>query len=372
MTEALARFDAILRFAVVRGISDVHLKPGQRPSYRRQGGLMSRKDETLCLDSDLDELARALVPARLQDAFAREGQATFVHGLVGAGRFRITALRQRGQCGLHARTLPQRVATLRELNLPKPLSNWALQPGGGLVIVAGSAGSGRTATWAALVEHVNTSASAPQHLITLEDPSEVSFDDKLALVRQREVGVDVPDAAAGIDAALRVDADAVALDPLPPSLLGKALHAAEQGRLVIAVLPGADAVDALQSAVFALPQGVREAARSSLARRLRGAVSHALVATVDGKGRVPAADVVCGGPHVAEVVRTGADFEPLRAIQERNRSHGMQTLDHALLDLVHAGQITVEAAVAAARNPDGLRDRLASSRGPAPKDMGIF
>ncbi len=369
--ETMARFDTVLRFSSARGVSDIHVKPGQRPVYRRNGALISRKDESAFSEAELDALAGLLLPVREAEVYARTGEATFAHGLVGGGRFRITVLRQRGSAVLAVRVLPARVGTLRELNLPKHLGTWALLPSG-LVLVAGAAGSGRSTTWAALLEHVNTAAPGPRHVVTLATPIEIPLDDKVAFLCQREIGADTVDVRTGLQAALRQDADVVAVDELPADALADALEVADQGRLVIAVVPGAGPVEAVRMLLERADPARRDLLRQRLARRLCAITAQVLVPTADGKGRVPAVQALVASPQVAEVLRSGADLENWRVLMDQGRAFGMQTLDLALQDLVQTGQIAIDIAVQHAWQPDQLRGRVAGQRSVVQNTPDLF
>ena len=236
-SEVIGRFEQVLRFASTRGIAEVHIKPGQRPLYRRSGALISRKDEATFSEADLDEVAAGLVPGAWLAQWEAGHDVTFPRGVVGCGRFRVTAFRQRGAVGLVVHVVPAKAQALRELNLPKVLGTWALLPRG-LVIIAGPPGSGRSVTWQALIEHINTVAPQPRHVMTLEDPIEVLFDDKMAFIRQRELRTDTGDLAAALSHIARMDCDVVAIGDLPADHLESAIALAEQGRLVLAVVSG--------------------------------------------------------------------------------------------------------------------------------------
>lgn len=369
--EALARFDAVLRFSSARGVSDIHVKAGQQPVYRRHGGLISRKDEASFSDEELAAIAAALLPPLQAQAYDQTGEARFIHGLVGGGRFRMTVLRQRGSAGFAIRVLPTRVASLRELNLPKYLGTWPMLQSG-LLLVAGTAGSGRTATWAALLEHVNTAAPGPRHVVTLTTSLEIPLDDKVAFVCQREIGTDTPDLATGLQAALRQDADIVAVDELRPDALADVLDVADQGRLVLAVVPGAGPVEAVRMLLERADGSRRDLLRQRLAARLRAITSQVLVPTADGKGRLPAVQTLVASPQVTEVLRSGADLETWRMLMEQGRAFGMQTLDQALQELVQSGQVSIDVATQHAQHPEQVRARLASHHSAAQTPPDLF
>ncbi len=356
-SEVIGRFEQVLRFASTRGIAEVHVKPGQRPLYRRSGALISRKDETTFSDADLDEIAAGLVPGAWLDDWSAGRDVTFPRGVVGCGRFRLTLFRQRGAVGIVAHVVPSKAQTLRELNLAKILGNWALLPRG-LVILAGPPGSGRSVTWQALIEHINTVAPQPRHVLTLEDPIEVLFDDKLAFIRQRELRTDTGDLTVALGHIARMDCDVVAIADLPPEHLGAAVTLAEQGRLVLAVVAGGPPIDWLRQTLARQEPAQREPFRQRLAAQLRGISFQKLVPTADGKARVPALETVTFTPQMAELLRGAGDVAALQPLIDQARGQGCQTLDQSLVDLAHAGTIAVDQALLASEQPDALRTRI--------------
>ena len=358
--ETLGRFEQVLRFASSRGIAAIHIKPGQRPLYRRCGTLISRKDEQTFSEADLDEIAHGLVPGAWLPNWAAGFDVTFPHGVVGCGRFRLTLLHQRGAVGVVVHVLPGKAQTLREANLPKVMANWA-HLARGLVLLSGPPGSGRSVTWQALIEQVNTAGVAPRHVITLENPIEVLFDDKLAFIRQREIVTDTADLATGLQQIARMDCDIVAIGDLPPDHVESALALAEQGRLVIAVVAGGAPVELIRQLLAQREPARRDSLRQRLAAQLRGIAYQKLVVTADGKARVPAVEVATFVPQMLEVVRGAADVAALQPFIEQGRATGNQTLEQSLIELAHQGMIAVDQALAASDSPDALRHRIAST-----------
>ncbi len=357
-SEVIGRFEQVLRFASTRGIAEVHVKPGQRPLYRRSGALISRKDEATFSEADLDEVAHGLVPGAWLPHWSSGADVTFAHGVVGCGRFRVTLLRQRGAVGIVVHVVPAKAQALRELNLPKILGSWALLPRG-LVILAGPPGSGRSTTWQALVEHINTVAANPRHIVTVEDPIEVLFDDKMAFIRQRELHTDTADIASALGHMARMDCDVVAIGDLPPEHLESAIALAEQGRLVLAVVAGGPPVEWLRQTLARLDPARREPFRQRLAAQLKAVSYQKLVPTADGKGRVPAMETATLTPQMADVLRGAGDVSAIQPLIDQGRGTGCQTLDQHLVDLAHAGTIAVDQALLASEQPDVLRNRIA-------------
>lgn len=363
---AVLRLDQVLRFAAARSVSDIHFKPGQRPLYRRFGVLSSRRDEPVLTEDELVRVALHWLPADQRAAMQAVGEARFCVGLVGCGRFRVTAVRHRGGLSLTVRPLPNRVLSPRELGLPKVLQSWAALPSG-LIVVASAPGGGRTWTLAALLEQINTAAPAPRTVTTLEQPVELLLDDKAALVCQREVGGDVPDLRTGVATALRADADVIAVADPAPADLPALLSAAEQGRLVFASVAAPGVIGALQRWLEAVPAAEQPALRARFARHFRGGVATAMVPGSDGKGLVAAAEVVVPIRPAVDALRAG-DWDGLQAMLDlpQNRNAGMCSLDGHLLDLAQAGQISLEQAMSTARDADTLRAKVTGVRGNRP------
>jgi len=360
-TELEARFEALLRFASARAIADLHFKPGLRPLYRRFGELIWRRDDPSYSGEDLAAIAGAWMPAAARRGYDARGHATFVVNLVGCGRFRITAVQSRGAPTLAVRVVPPRVASLRELGLPKAVAQWATATGG-LILVSGGPGSGKSSVYGALIDQVNTASASPRQIVSIESQIELAFDDKVAVIHQREVGVDVPDVATALAAAAHQGPDVIGVDVAGLGDLSALVAIAEQPILVIAVVGAGGVVDALRR--VAAGQGAE--LRAALARRLRGVVHTALVGSADGKGLVPACEVLQPSAAVIEILRGDRPLDALQAVIDAPaaRAAGMIGLDHALVELVQAGAVGFDPAIAAARDPDTVRARLTGVRSP--------
>lgn len=369
--EVEARLDAVLRFAAARGIADVQFKPSQRPLYRRFGQLISRRDEPVFSADDLLALAYKWLPPDQRAGYERQGDATFVLTLVGCGRFRVTFLRARGVPALSVRVIPPRILNLRELNLPRVLGNWAILHHG-LLLVSSPPGAGKSSTWAAMVEHINTASTAARQVVTLESPLEQQFDDKVAYICQRELGVDTADVQSGLHTAMQQAPDVLAVDAGSAQDLGTLAEAAELDLLVIATVTGGGAVDVVRRLLDAAGDR-RSLMRQRLARRLRGVVHQQLAPTADGKGLTPVCEVLHMAPQACELLRGDRDIEGLQAIIDSpsQRGVGMMGYDHAIIDLVQSGSVTPEAGLACARDPDALRPKLATLRPMATPAAGV-
>lgn len=362
-----AQFESVLRFAAARGISDVHLKPHQRPLYRRQGVLISRRDEGLLEPEALLALAQVLIPATEQQIWQSRGQATFLLTLVGAGRFRVTVYLVRGLPTFAIRVIQPRVLSLRELNVPKVVQGWAMVPSG-LVLVGSAPGSGQTSLWLGLLEAVNTASASARLLLTLEQPVEQVLDDKVAVIHQRELGRDVASVADGLELLARQDVDVLGLADLRQSDLPLALSAAEARCLVVASSAAGSAVGLVLKLLDAVPPERRSSFRHRLARVLRGVVWQTLVPGQDGRTQVPAFEVLVNCAPVQEFLRSDREIDGLQALvdSQQGRQLGMISLEQSMMDLLQSGAATAEALLSRARDPESLRARLAGVRTTGP------
>ena len=235
--------DGLLRFAVEHGVSDVHVKVGARPRLRIDGRLREAPFDTV-EPADTERLVTAIMPKARADVFAQVNEADFMYSIAGLGRFRASAFRQRGWAGLVLRRVLPGIPGFEALGLPGTVPDLVAHPQG-LVLVTGLAGSGKTSTLAAMVDHLN--ASRECHIVTIEEPVEVLHPDKLAIVDQREVGADTPSTVSAIQHALRQDPDVIMVAEVREVEVAWALlQAAEVGHLVLAGMPTVSAVDTVQ------------------------------------------------------------------------------------------------------------------------------
>ncbi|MGH9176370.1 MAG: type IV pilus twitching motility protein PilT, partial [Vicinamibacterales bacterium] len=216
----------LLRIAVDKGASDVHLKAGSGAMARVHGRLEQIDDHTLVHD-DLAGMAAVIMPAAYRERFKASQEIDLAYSVPGLGRFRCNIFQQRGTIGLVLRVIPVQVRTLDELGMPSVLQNVAAHERG-LVLVTGTTGSGKSSTLAALVDHINRHRSA--HVITIEDPIEYLHRDHLSIINQREIGVDTQSFAAALRGALRQDPDVIFVGEMRDmETIETALHAAETG-----------------------------------------------------------------------------------------------------------------------------------------------
>jgi twitching motility protein PilT len=338
----------LLRYAVEKGASDLHLKVGNVPFVRIDGELVPTSFSELT-SADTQAFAAALMPDHKVQEFARHSEADLGYTLPGVGRFRVNVYRQRGHVGLAIRRVRAEIPTFEELRLPPVLQQLA-DSRRGLVLITGPTGTGKTTTIAAMIGHINRTRRA--HIITIEDPIEVVHDDELSIVEQREVGLDTESYAAALKHVIRQDPDVIFIGEIrdPESALA-AIQAAETGHLVISTLHTIDATETINRILDLFPPHQQREVRFSFAGALRGIVSQRLVPRADGKGRVPAVEVLVNTGRVYERIVDPESTIEISDVIAEGGFYGMQTFDQALVVLVREGMVTEEDARQAATNP---------------------
>jgi len=338
----------LLRYAVEKGASDLHLKVGNVPFVRVDGELVPAPFPELS-SADTQAFAAALMPDHKVQEFARHCEADLGYTLPGVGRFRVNVYRQRGHVGLAIRRVRAEIPTFEELRLPPVLRQLA-DSRRGLVLITGPTGTGKTTTIAAMIGHINRTRRA--HIITIEDPIEVVHDDELSIVEQREVGLDTESYAAALKHVIRQDPDVIFIGEIrdPESALA-AIQAAETGHLVISTLHTIDATETINRMVDLFPPHQQREVRFSFAGALRGIVSQRLVPRADGKGRVPAVEVLVNTGRIYERIVDPESTIEITDVIADGGFYGMQTFDQALVELVREGMVTEEDARHAATNP---------------------
>jgi twitching motility protein PilT len=341
---------------VQRNGSDLLLKVGRAPTVRLNGELVSLEVAPL-KPEDLKLLAEQIMTPRQVKEFAERKEADFAIGVPGVGRFRTNIYQQRGTLAFAFRAIPYEVKTIRELYLPPVLEEIALRPRG-LVLVTGITGSGKSTALAALINHVNQHRRA--NVITIEDPIEFLHRDHLANISQREVGTDTLSFAAALRHVLRQDPDIILVGEIRDmETLDTALKAADTGHLVFSTLHTTDATQTINRVISFYPPHQHQEIRSLLSTALQAVVSLRLVPRADGRGRVPASEILINTAAVADNIR---DIE--RAlnipdlIAEGTVSYGMQSFDQSLMKWYKDGAISYESALFYSSNPSEFALRV--------------
>ena len=347
----------LLKSAAEKGASDLHLKVGSYPVIRVDGRLMAMTEHPRLMQEDTIALAFSIMSARQKQKFKENFEIDMAYSVPGLGRFRVNVFQQRGSVGMVLRVIPARIVTIRDLHLP-PVVETIANERRGLVLVTGATGSGKSTTLAAMIDHINSTRC--EHIITIEDPIEFLHRDKKSLVNQREVEVDTKSFADALRSALRQDPDVILVGEMRDyETIETALLAAETGHLVLSTLHTIDATETVNRIISVFPPHQQKQIRLQLATVLRASISMRLVDRADGRGRVPAVEVMRVTPYIRECIENKDKTKLIRdAIAQGTSQYGMQTFDQSLYLLYRNGLITLEEALRRATNPDEFRLKI--------------
>jgi twitching motility protein PilT len=342
-------FKQAISLMVQRNGSDLHLKVGRPPTIRVNGDLAGLEMQPL-KPEDLKLLAEQIMTPRQVKEFAEKKEADFAIGVPGVGRFRTNIYQQRGTLAFAFRAIPYEVKTVRELALPEVLEELSLKARG-LILVTGVTGSGKSTSLAAMINHVNQNRRV--NIITIEDPIEFLHRDVMANISQREVGSDTLSFGTALRHVLRQDPDVILIGEVrDQETLDVALKAADTGHLVFSTLHTTDATQTINRVISFYPPHQHQEIRSLLSTALAAVVCLRLVPRKDGKGRVPAAEVLINTAAVADNIR---DIEKQLnipdLIAEGTEAYGMQSFDQSLMTWYQSGVISYESALFYSTNP---------------------
>ena len=349
--------DDLLRIAMERKASDLHLKVGNYPYLRVDGELVPLTDQPRISAEDMLNMAFSMMSNRQKQKFKEAAELDMAYGVAGLGRFRVNVFQQRGNVGVVLRVIPTKIRALDELYLPKIIEQ-ICEESRGLVLVTGVTGSGKSTTLAAMIDRINS--QRPEHIITIEDPIEFLHRDKKGFVNQREVEVDTASFGSALRASLRQDPDTILVGEMRDlETIGTALHAAETGHLVFSTLHTLDAVETINRIISVFPPPEQKQIRLQMAAVLKAVISQRLVRKADGTGRVPAVEVLIATEYIRECIITPEKTRLIHeALQAGVSQYGMQTFDQSLYELYQQGLITYETALENASKPDDFKLRV--------------
>ena len=334
----LPGIENLLNEAVNRRASDIHLQPGEPPALRVDGVIERMEGDPLSAD-EITEIAAAAVGEEELHRIGREvGEVHRALNLSEEFSGRVAVARSGGEYTISIRLLPISIPNLEAIRFPQAMLDAAGSPHG-LVIISGPTGSGKSTAAFSLLEHIN--AHSPGHICTIEDPIQYRLFAKKALVQQREVGSDVPDTVAGIQASLRQDPDVIFIGELKSvEELEASIAAAELGHLFIIVLHASTPEDALQRLMDIFPEEVRDVSRKALARVLRGVSAQVLLPAKDKPGRTVAYGVLIPDDEMRAAIVEGRDVLARRS----PLPEGCRTLDQDIERLANEGKVSQEVA----------------------------
>src|SRR4029450_6830470 len=351
MPETFLAIDALLERMVARNASDLHITVGTPPAMRVHGALERYEDIPELTPEDTHQMLYRILSTEQQKQLEINRQIDFAHSIPGLARFRVNVFFQRGTLGAAFRLIPADIKTLEELGIPSARHSLTEKPRG-LVLITGPTGSGKSTTLAALIDEINRKRA--EHILTIEDPIEFVHRHKRCVVTQREIGVDAVSFAEALRAALRQDPDVILLGEMRDlETISTALPAAETGHLVFATLHTQSAPGTIDRVIDAFPAAQQDQIRIQLAATLEGVVTQALLPTADGKGRVPALEILFPDDAVRNLIRQ-AKVEQVYSVMQTGTTRGMQTMEQSLADLALRGVVTYDVALSRSSRPEQL------------------
>ena len=363
--------NGILKVALRANASDIHIKSGLPPTFRLDGRLVPLKDSKRLTPDEVNRMALGIMNPIQKEEFKRTHELDLAYGVPGLGRFRVNVFQQRGTIGIVLRSIPFGVATFEQLKLPAVLEKLSDEERG-LILVTGTTGSGKSTTLAAVIDYINSRRT--KHIITIEDPIEFLIRDKRSIVNQREVGSDTLGFPIALKSALRQDPDIIMVGEMRDfETIETALTAAETGHLVLSTLHTLDATETINRIISVFPPYQQKQVRLQLASVLKGVISQRLVPRKDGKGRVPAVEILLVTPRIKELIIDKDRTREVRdAIAKGHLAYGMQTFDQSLMLLYKKGLITFEEALRQSSNPDDFKLKASGISGTSDSEWDGF
>ncbi len=344
----------LLKIMVDKKASDLCLKVGNVPNLRINGELQPIGEE-LISSEDTDEAANVVLKSQKRAGLFEKDEVDTSYTVSGLGRFRVNIFTQRGYIGLVFRSLKTEILDFKELNLPVELMQKLSIEQRGLILITGTAGSGKSTTLAAMIKHINSSKKA--HIITIEDPIEFIHKDINSIIEQREVGIDTEGFKSALKYVTRQSPDIILIGEMRDTeTVEAAIMAAETGQLVLSTLHTIDAVQTVERIINFFPPYQHRQIRMQLSFILKGVISMRLLPLVSGEGRIPALEIMLASPTVRKLILEGETEKIYDAI--KNSEHfGMQTFNQCVERLYKDKLISYEDALSAADNQAEFRLR---------------
>jgi twitching motility protein PilT len=342
-------FHKILKLAADGGASDIHIKVGTPVIFRISRQLIAIECP-IPTEEWMNNVAKNIVPIHMQKRLEEDRETDFSYFEPGTGRFRTNIFQQRGTFALAMRLVKANVPSFETLGLPETIKKIAESPRG-IVLLAGSTGSGKSTTLAAMIEHIN--AVSKKHIVTLEDPIEYVFEDNQSVLEQREVGLDTKSFQVALKSALRQDPDIIMVGEMRDSIsFTAAMSAADTGHLVLSTLHTTNAAQSIGRILDFFQADEREQVRRQLAGTMQAVICQRMVPTLAG-GMTPACEIMINTSTVKKMIEDNR-LEKLGAAIETGQDDGMQNFNQALFQLVKEGKVSQQEALAKASNPQAL------------------
>ncbi len=350
----MAKIDQFLKVLVEQGGSDLHLTVGSPPVMRVHGNLQRVKFREMS-NADMEALVYEIMEEEWRITFMDQLDYDFAYEIEGLARFRVNVFWQRKGLAVVMRTIPSKILTVDELNMPEVVRKMCMLTKG-LVLVTGPTGSGKSTTLAAMVDLINDTRT--DHILTIEDPIEFVHSNKKALINQREIRTNTKSFANALRAALREDPDVIMVGEMRDrETIELGITAAETGHLVFGTLHTSSAPKTVDRIIDVFPADEQEQIRSMLSESLKGVIAQVLLRAKDGKSRMAAWEIMVGTAAIANLIRENKVHQ-IPSIIQTGRKDGMQLLDQHILEFLMSGKITPEEAYMKANNKQAFLQHL--------------
>jgi twitching motility protein PilT len=354
-TTTVSLSELLHKLSELRG-SDLHLTTGTPPLVRVNGEIRPLDSYRPLTSAETKQLAYSVLTDAQKHRFEENLELDFSFGVKGLSRFRANIFNQRGAVGAVFRAIPYEIWSFEELGLPPIVQELCKKPRG-MILVTGPTGSGKSTTLAAVIDKINKERH--EHILTIEDPIEFLHNHKNCIVNQREVNADTHGFAQALRTALRQDPDVVLVGEMRDlETIESALRIAETGHLTFATLHTNSAVSTINRIIDVFPSVQQAQVRAQLSLTLEGILCQALLPRADGRGRVPAMEVLIPNPAIRNLIREDKVHQIYSMMQTGQDIHGMQTFNQSLATLYHRRQITLETAMQRSSNVNELRDLI--------------
>mgnify|MGYP001596451125 FL=1 len=349
----MGTMEKILRLMAEKKASDVYFSAHAPALIKLNGECVPINSQTLSPEAPLNLLSEIVPPERIEE-LQETGELNMGVPLEGIGRFRISAMRQRGSYAVVIRYIPSDIPKISALSLPDVLPDLIMEKRG-LILIVGATGSGKSTTLASMIDHRNELASG--HVLTVEDPIEYQFTNKRSIINQREIGADTNSLGTALKNALRQAPDVILIGEIRDrETMSAAIAYAQSGHLCLATLHGNNSYHALNRILSFYPVEVRPTMLGDLGSALKAIISQRLVRTPQG-ARLPAVEVMLNTKLVADLIEKG-DFSGVREAMEKSMAEGSQTFEEALAHMILDGQIDRKEGISHADSPTNLLWRL--------------
>lgn len=351
----MSQIQDILKEAKEKGASDVHITVGLPPKMRLNGKLVAMEAYGKMLPPNTKEIVEEIMTEKQLARLEENGQHDMSFSVPGVGRYRLNVFKQRGSYAMAFRVVATEIPGAQELGIPETVVD-LYQKKRGLVLVTGPTGSGKSTTLASIIDKINNNRDS--HVITLEDPIEFTYQHRMSIVNQREIGTDSNNYASALRAALREDPDVILVGEMRDlETISTAITAAETGHLVLSTVHTIGASNTVDRLIDVFPSHQQQQIRIQLAGVLEAIICQQLIPRSDGAGRIAAFEVLHINSAVRNLIREGKSHQLITYMQTY-RKQGMITMDDAILELYRNQKITREAALQFAQDPDTMQNKM--------------